>query len=49
MSELPDEIILLILKKTNIKCHNCYSNYNINFYKKQNKYYYCSKMCYNFI
>lgn len=49
MSELPDEIILLIFKKTNIKCHSCNCKYHINFYKKQNKYYYCSKSCYNFI
>ena len=48
MSLLPDEIIKIILQKTNIRCHICYCNYNINFYKKQNNYYYCTKDCYEF-
>ena len=31
---LPNEIIDIILKLTNIKCHCCNKNLNINFYKK---------------
>ena len=36
---------------TNIKCHVCNKKYKLqhDFYKKQNKFYYCSKNCYHFI
>ena len=52
---LNNDIIYLINKKiskyTNIKCHICNKSYKIeeDFYKKQNKFYYCSKQCYEFI
>ena len=46
---LPNDIIYIINKNTCIKCHTCKKIYNNNFYKKQNKNYFCSKICYNFI
>ena len=46
---LPIEIVDNILKLTNIKCKCCNLYFNINFYKKQSKFYYCSKECYEFI
>lgn len=49
LSKLPDDIIYYIIVNTNITCHTCKRKYNIYFYKKQNKYYYCSNICYNFI
>jgi len=49
LSNLPDDIIYFIIDNTNIKCHTCSRKFNIYFYKKQNKYYYCSDICYNFI
>jgi hypothetical protein len=48
-THLPSEIIDIILKLTNIKCHTCNKNLNINFYKKHSNFYYCSKKCYEFI
>ena len=47
--ELYDDLILLILKYTNIKCHICQKNYTIDFYKKLDKNYYCSECCFNHI
>ncbi len=47
--ELNDDIIKLILKYTNIKCHVCQKYYTIDFYKKLDKNYYCSKSCFNHI
>ena len=49
LSILPDDIIYFIIDNTNIKCHTCNRKFNIYFYKKKNKYYYCSDICYNFI
>lgn len=46
---LPNEIIDNILKLTYIKCKCCSLEFNIIFYKKQSKFYYCSKECYNFL
>ena len=46
---LPNEIIDNILKLTYIKCKCCNLEFNINFYKKQSKFYYCSKECYELI
>lgn len=46
---LPNEIIDIILKLTKIKCHCCNKTFNINFYKKQSNFYYCSKNCYEYI
>lgn len=46
---LPNEIIDNILKLTYIKCKCCSLEFNIYFYKKQSKFYYCSKECYNFL
>lgn len=49
LSKLPDDIINYLINKCDIKCHTCNRKFNIYFYKKQNKYYYCSDICYNFI
>ena len=49
LSTLPDDIIYYIIDNTNIKSHTCKQKYNKYFYKKQNNYYYCSNICYNFI
>jgi len=46
---LPNEIIVYILKLTCIKCKCCNLQLNINFYKKQGNFYYCSKECYMYI
>ena len=45
LSKLPDDIIYFINDNTNIKCHTCSRKFNIYFYKKQKKYYYCSNIC----
>jgi hypothetical protein len=47
--ELNDDIILLILEHTNIKCHTCLKHLTIDFYKKLDKNYYCSARCFNHI
>jgi hypothetical protein len=51
ISELPIELQDIILANTNIICHVCQKKYNFNnlFYKKQSKFYYCSKLCYEFM
>ena len=46
---LPNEIIVYILKLTCIKCKCCNLQLNINFYKKQGNFYYCSNECYMYI
>jgi len=48
---LNDDIMYLVNKLTNIKCHVCNKKYKLqhDFYKKQSKFYYCSKNCYYFI
>jgi hypothetical protein len=51
LKELPNDILYIILANTNIMCHVCQKKYNFNilFYKKQSKFYYCSKLCYEFM
>ena len=47
---LCEDLINYICFLSNIECHICKNNKNIyNFYKKQNKFYYCSKSCYEFV
>ncbi len=49
---LPDEIKNEILIFANIKCHGCLRNCFIKDLQhliKQGKFYYCSKVCYDFI
>ena len=48
---LNNDVLTLIDNLTNIKCHVCNKKYKLqhDFYKKQNKFYYCSKNCYHFI
>jgi len=48
---LNEDIIYLVNNLTNIKCHVCNKKYKLqhDFYKKQSKFYYCSKNCYHFI
>ena len=48
---LNNDVLTLITNLTNIKCHVCNKKYKLqhDFYKKQNKFYYCSKNCYHFI
>ena len=48
---LCDDVLDIIYNINNIKCHVCNLKYKFNkkFYKKQGKFYYCSKQCYNFI
>ena len=50
-AQLNDDVINIINDFIKIKCHVCKKCYKIegNFYKKQNKFYYCSKECYLFI
>ena len=46
---LPDDIIYIILHKTNIPCHICDKKLDLFFYiLLKNKYYFCSKLCYLF-
>ena len=47
--ELPIELQELILDYTGIHCHVCQSRFNINFYKKNNNFYFCSKACYDLV
>ena len=48
---LNNDVLGLINNLTNIKCHVCKKKYKLqqDFYKKQSKFYYCSKICYHFI
>ena len=48
---LNNDVIQIILNIIKIECHICKLKYNFNknFYIKKNKFYYCSKECYNFI
>ena len=48
---LNDDIIKIILNYSNIKCNICQYQFDFkkNFYKKQKNFYYCSKICYEFI
>lgn len=48
---LDDDVINIINDFIKIKCHVCKKRYKIerNFYKKQKKFYYCSRECYEFI
>ena len=49
---LPDEIKNEIMSFTNIKCHGCLRKCfmkDMHHLIKQGKFYYCSKVCYNFI
>jgi hypothetical protein len=48
---LNEDIIVYVNSLTNIKCHICNKKYKLqhDFYKKQSKFYYCSKNCYHFI
>ena len=49
LKDLPNELLVIILANTNICCHVCQYNFNNLFYKKQSKYYFCSRLCYEFI
>lgn len=51
ISKLNDDVLYIILKDCKIICHVCNKKYNFKrvFYKKQNKFYYCSRECYEFI
>ena len=48
ITDLDDDILNIIYKEININCHTCFCQFtfNINFYKKINKNYFCSKLCY---
>ena len=46
---LPIEIIKLIYQFSGIKCKVCKCNFNSKFLFRENKNYYCSELCYNFI
>ena len=48
---LPNELLDIILANICISCHVCKKKYNFNnlFYKKQSKFYFCSRLCYEFI
>ena len=47
--ELPEEIVDLIIQFTKIECWTCKVKYNLNFYKKLDKNYYCCIECFNHI
>lgn len=47
--KLPDDIIKYIINLIDIKCHVCNVQYNLSFYIKLDKYYFCSESCYNSI
>ena len=51
LTQLNNDILNYISTITNIHCHICYKKFDINeiFYKKQGKFYYCCKECYEFI
>ena len=46
---LDKDIIQYILDFTYIYCHTCKKKYNIDFYIKLDRFYYCSKECYEHI
>lgn len=48
---LNQDVLNIILLYSHIECHTCKTQFNFkkNFYKKQAKFYYCSKICYEFI
>ena len=45
--QLPDEIINVIFNNIKIECWTCKVKYNLKFYKKLDKNYYCSEECFN--
>ena len=47
---LNEDVLNIILDNSNIQCNTCRIKFNFkkNFYKKQDKFYYCSKICYEF-
>lgn len=48
--KIPDDLGNIILDILHYKCHGCLRQIKFsNFYKKQNKFFYCSKDCYYFI
>lgn len=51
IEKLYDDVLNIILNDCKIICHVCNKNFNFKelFYKKQNKFYYCSRECYEFI
>ncbi len=52
MNNLPNEIIDEILLYLDITCHSCHNKIKLNNLVsliKLNKFYYCDKICYNFI
>ncbi len=52
MKKLPYEIINEILSYLEITCHTCYNKINLNNLKnliKLNKFYFCNKICFDFI
>lgn len=50
-NELSDDILFLIYKKANITCHVCKRRFThrTKLFKKINRNYFCSKICYTFI
>lgn len=46
---LPIEIVKLIYEYSGIKCKICRCNFKSNFLFRENRNYYCSELCYNFI
>ena len=48
---LVDDILDIILDDCKIICHVCNKRFDFkkSFYKKQSKFYYCSKICYHSI
>ena len=51
IKKLNDDVLNIILNDCKIICHVCNKHFNFKelFYKKQNKFYYCSRECYEFI
>lgn len=49
--ELNDDLIFYINNFFNVYCHTCYKQINFldTSFKKQNKFYFCTNDCYNFI
>ena len=48
-NNLPKEILDLIFQFSGINCKVCQCKFNSNFLFRENKNYYCSELCYNFI
>ena len=48
-ANLPNEVKSIILEYLGNKCHTCNNLLKFDYYQRDHKFMYCSKICYDFI